>query len=398
MNDLLFLVHRIPYPPNKGDKIRSFHLLQALATRYRVHVGAFIDTPEDLAHVEALRRMCASLLTVRIRPGLRKLAALRGLALGQPLTDIYYAHGGMAKWCAQTVQRHNIKHVVVFSSSMAQFVAGNAFAGVRRVMDFCDIDSDKWRQYADRQRGPVSWIYRREARLLLKLERRVAQDFDASLFVSELETKAFRELAPESAARVHAVRNGVDVNYFDPALPFAAPTENRYAVFTGAMDYWANVEGVSWFAAEVWPLVRAQLPDAKFLIVGSKPSEQVLRLATLPGIVVTGAVPDVRPYLRHAHVSVAPLRVARGIQNKVLEAMAMERVVVAAAAAVQGLDARPPDDVPVTDDAVEFAAKVTAALQQSAPPVATANRRYAVQRFSWAANLQALLTLVEGAA
>jgi sugar transferase (PEP-CTERM/EpsH1 system associated) len=398
MKDLLYLVHRIPYPPNKGDKIRSFHLLKALASKYRVHLGTFVDSPEDLRHVEAVSRYCASCQVATINPLLRKLAALRGLWSGTALSEAFYTHDGLARWCRDVVREHRIERIVVFSSSMAQFVPAGAGASSRSVMDFCDIDSDKWRQYASHRRGLSAWVYGREASLLERRERQIAQDFDDSVFVSEREAAAFRAIAPEAANRVRSVPNGVDVDYFDPRQVHERPAQcdAPYVVFTGAMDYWANVEGVSWFVNAVWPLVRARVPQARFLIVGSKPTDEVIKLGNQPGVVVTGAVPDVRPYLQHANVAAAPLRVARGIQNKVLEAMAMERVVVATESAVQGLDVRPPEDVLVSDQPDEFARSVATALEAASAPRSAANRSYVTTRFHWTRNLDTFVSLLEG--
>jgi sugar transferase (PEP-CTERM/EpsH1 system associated) len=395
MKDLLYLVHRIPYPPNKGDKIRSFHVLTALASRYRVHLGTFIDAPEDREHAPALQRYCASWFAAPVDPFWRRVRSLHGLLSGKPLTEAFYSHRQLADWCRRVVREHRIERVVAFSSSMAQF-AVDLPQPARRVMDFCDIDSDKWRQYASHRRGPSAWIYRREAQLLERLERDIARSFDASVFVSEREAQAFRAIAPESAERVHAVCNGVDLKYFDPSLAHERPPgcEQPYVVFTGAMDYWANVEGVTWFVDEVWPAVLEAVPHARFLIVGSRPAPQVLGLGARRGVVVTGSVPDVRPYLAHAHAAVTPLRVARGVQNKVLEAMAMERVVVTSSTAVQGIDEHPPRDVLIADAAMEFARLVTAALRAPARR-STGNRRYVTERFDWSRNLEYFLELLE---
>src|SRR3569623_858504 len=248
MKELLFLAHRIPYPPNKGDKLRSYNLLKQLGRDYRVPLGAFIDEADDWRHVEAA-------------------------------------------------------------------------AGRRRVMDFVDIDSDKWQQYAEARRWPLSWVYRREARTLLQYERAVAATFDASVFVSDSEADLFKRLAPECAARVWSIHNGVDTAYFDPVQSFTPPYPlyEKPIVFTGAMDYWANVEAVNWFAREVFPVVRAADEEARFYIVGARPAAEVQALRRLPGVIVVGAVDDIRPYLAHAALAVAPLRIARGVQNKVLE-------------------------------------------------------------------------------
>lgn len=338
VDDLLFLVHRIPYPPNKGDKIRSYHLLQHLRRRYRVHLGCFIDDPEDEAHVSILRDSCADLMVLSLPPRRAKLASLRGLWQGTALTLPYYANAQMARWVNTKLEREAIRRVLVFSSSMAQYVDGSRPA-LRRVMDFVDVDSDKWRQYSENCSWPLRWIYRREARRLADYERQIAVEFDACLFVSDAEADLFRRLAPDALASIDYAHNGVDTEYFAPRTNYPNPyaADERVLVFTGAMDYWANVDAVSWFAEEVFDALHAAEPQARFYIVGSRPTEAVQRLARRPGIVVTGRVPDTRPYIAHARAAVAPLRIARGVQNKVLEAMAMEKPVLVSPQAMDGI-------------------------------------------------------------
>ena len=396
MSPLLYLVHRIPFPPNKGDKIRSFHLLQALRSRYEVHLGSFIDAAEDERHLPALRELCAEVFVARLRPRWARLASSRALLTDEPLTNAYYASRSLTRWVERTVAARGIERIVMFSSSMGQFVSADIAARTRCVIDFCDIDSDKWRQYAQRHSWPLSLVYAREARVLQRTELDLARRFAASLFVSDREAGFFRGLIPERAERIHAVRNGVDAAYFDPDVPLEAATvpAGRNVVFTGAMDYWANVECVTWFVREVWPKVRAKHPDANFLIVGSRPAQAVLELASSPGVIVTGSVPDVRPFIRASHVSVAPLRVARGVQNKVLEAMAMKRFIVATQPAVQGIDVTLPADVRVESTPDAFADAVCARLEQGG--VSEANRAFVLQHYDWAGNLASFMDLVAG--
>ncbi len=390
--ELLFLVHRIPYPPDKGDKIRSYHLLRHLARRYRVHVGAFVDDPEDWRHAEALQAMCASVHLVPIRPTLARLGALTGLLTGEALTLGYYRHPGMAAWVRQRLDA-GVRRVVGYSSAMARFVIDTH--GVRRVMDFVDMDSDKWRQYAATRPWPLSWLYRREADRLLAWERRVAASFDASLFVSEQEAADFRNAAPETADRVGWYGNGVDAEYFSPDRvyddPYPAGTEAL--VFTGAMDYWPNVDAVTWFAREVFPRIRERRPAVAFYVVGSRPAAAVQALAREPGVHVTGRVPDVRPYLAHAAAAVAPLRIARGVQNKVLEAMAMARTVVVTPQALEGIRALPGEEVLLADSAESFAQTSLRALQ--GPDLGQAARRRVLQDHAWEACLAKVGALID---
>jgi sugar transferase (PEP-CTERM/EpsH1 system associated) len=225
-----------------------------------------------------------------------------------------------------------------YSSGVAPFVMRHT--QLRRVMDFVDVDSDKWNQYAQQVSGGVKrMLYQREARRLAEFERTIATQFDASVFVSETEAALFRQLVPESAGRVYGIPNGVDAGYWDPRRACSSPYRpgERAVVFVGAMDYRANVDAVRWFAREVWPRISARRQDARFYIVGSRPTAAVRALGQLAGITVTGRVEDVRPYLAHAHAVTTPLRIARGIQNKVLEALAMEKVLLATPAAYAGV-------------------------------------------------------------
>ena len=258
------------------------------------------------------------------------------------------------------------------------------------LVDFVDVDSAKWSQYAGQHGWPMSWLYRREGRLLLAYERAVAQRATRSFFVTQNEADLFVRAAPECSATVGAISNGVDAEYFAPEHLFASPfsADEMPVVFTGAMDYWPNVDAVSWFVAQVLPALRLQFPQARFHIVGRAPSPVVLGLAG-DAVVVTGTVADVRPYLRHAAVVVAPLRIARGIQNKVLEAMAMARPVVASIECAAAVDARPGDEFLVARDAAEFVASVAALLAGPvrAASIGTAARQAVLARYSWEAHL-----------
>jgi sugar transferase (PEP-CTERM/EpsH1 system associated) len=291
-----------------------------------------------------------------------------------------------------------IDRIVVFSSPMAQYA--EAYPHARRVVDFCDVDSDKWRQYADKKPWPMSWLYRHEARQLLAYERRVARETDASLFVSQPEAQLFRDLAPESEARVGFFNNGVDTDYFSPARDYdnPYPPGEQALVFTGAMDYWPNIDAVQWFAQQVLPALRERHPALSFTIVGARPAPAVQQLAALPGVRVTGTVPDVRPWLAHAALSVAPLRIARGIQNKVLEAMAMAKTVVVSAQALEGIEAEPGRELLLAEDAPRFIEAVEGALARPDPQVGRNARARVEARYGWDANLSRVDALLEGEA
>lgn len=387
MANLLYLVHRFPYPPNKGDKVRSYHLLRHLAERHRVHLGTLVDDPADLAHLDAVRPLCASLYAGRLHPRLARLRSLGGLLHRRPLTLDYYRDAGLQRWVGDTVAREAIDATVVFSSAMAQY-APPADA-VPLLVDFVDVDSAKWTDYAPKHRWPMSWVYRREGARLLDYERTVAQAAQRSFFVTDNEVALFRSRAPECAQRVEAIGNGVDADFFAPDARRPSPFGDRPAVvFTGAMDYWPNVDAVRWFVQGMLPALLERWPALRFFIVGRSPTPEVQALAS-PQVVVTGTVDDVRPYLQHASVVVAPLRVARGIQNKILEAMAMARPVVAATSCVDAMDVAPGDEVLAAADEAGYIAEVDACLRapDRAHAIGAAGRDCVVRRYSWPAHL-----------
>ena len=391
MRPLLFLTHRIPYPPNKGDKIRSYHLLKFLATFYQIHLGTFVDSPEDWQYVPEVARICESTCIRPLHPKWATLRSSLGLFSGTALTLPYYRDSRLRAWVLDTLRSHQIDRAVLFSSSMAQYVLDNAGLNVRCVVDFVDVDSDKWRQYSKNTRWPMRSIYRREARRLLEFERHVADVADASFFVSREEAALFANLAPAAAAKVGYFENGVDLEYFDPRQAYENPfgETGPVLVFTGAMDYWANVDAVVWFAEQILPIVRMQVPDCRFFVVGARPTDTVQRLKALPGVSITGAVADMRPFLAHARAAVVPLRIARGVQNKVLEALAMKTPVVATSMAMEGLASCANDACLVADDKEPFAAACVNLLQASNNAYrGHKGRECAETRYRWDINLR----------
>jgi sugar transferase (PEP-CTERM/EpsH1 system associated) len=395
---LLYLAHRIPYPPNKGDKIRSYHLLRYLASRYQVHLGTFVDDADDWRHADAVRALCGETHFARLDPRVARIRSAKGLLTGQALTLDYYRDRGLAQWVERLHRKLPVSRVLVFSSAMAQYVRPERYA--RRIIDFVDVDSDKWSQYAGQKSWPMNWVYAREGRKLLRYERQVARQFDASLFVSQQEAAMFSGLAPESAPRIGWFSNGVDSSYFSPHHDFdnPYPQGGPVLVFTGAMDYWPNADSVQWFAREVLPGILARHADARFYIVGARPTPEVQALAALPNVTVTGSVPDVRPYIAHADLAVAPLRIARGIQNKVLEAMAMAKTVLVSPQALEGVAATPGRDLLLARDAADFIERACAALEQPDSDIGRAARARVEASYNWDINMgrvEALLDITQ---
>lgn len=387
---LLFLAHRLPYPPNKGDKIRSYHLLRFLAERYRVYLGTFIDDPADRVHVDTVRQWCADVNVVELNPRQAKLTSLRGLLTGEALTLPYYRNAGLFDWVRDAVSNNNIGIAVAFSSAMAQYVPPGMPV---KLTDMVDVDSDKWSQYAPTKPWPLSWLYRREARRLAEWESGVTRAFDATFLVSGTEAAHLGRMAADAADKIDWFENGVDTDYFKPDSDMASPYPESTIpiVFTGAMDYWPNVDAVDWFAREIFPKVRDAIPNAMFAIVGSNPSEAVKALGGQPDVRVTGRVEDVRPYVQHAACAVAPLRLARGVQNKVLEAMAMARPVVASPQAAEGISAQAGEDFMVAENAADFAAQIVAVCKGAYPEMGARARARILLAYDWQTNLSRIL-------
>lgn len=334
MGDILFLAHRIPYPPDRGDKIRGFHILKYLAKRKRVHLIAFADDERDLKRKGGLARYTHSRSVIwRSKPQL--VAAAEALTTHRPISLTAFDNNSLREAVDGVLARSAIDLIYVFSGQMAQYVPVKPRQKV--IMDFVDMDSAKFAAYARNSHGPKGWMMGREAKMLASYERSVAQRVDHNLFVSEAEANYFRERT--RAKNVSVLENGIDTELYDPSAAFKRiDTMGSLIVFTGQMDYRPNVEGVIWFVETILPHIRLRHPDARFAIVGRKPTDAVKALARHPGVIVTGEVEDVRSWIAAANVVVAPLKIARGIQNKVLEAMAMAKPVVASMAAAEGID------------------------------------------------------------
>ncbi len=343
---ILYLSHRIPYPPNKGDKIRSFNEIRYLSSFHEIDLAAMVDNPADFRYESDLKKYCRNVMLAPLNPLKGKVRGLFRMIQGQPLSVGYFYSKSLQKKIDLLLSQKDYDAIVCFSSPMAEYLyasqsRNNLFSEKkhpRLIMDFCDLDSDKWRQYAENCAFPLNLIYRMEYKFLLEYEKKINRNFDRSIFISQQEASLFYHLYPRACKTV-VVPNGVDHQYFSPqdsALPLAEK-KGPVLLFTGAMDYYANVDGVCRFCTDIFPIIKETYTDAQFYIVGSKPDPRVRDLKKIKDVHVTGFVEDIRPYYEMADVSVIPLRIARGVQNKVLEAMSMKKAVVTTSTAVQGI-------------------------------------------------------------
>ena len=394
---ILFLAHRVPYPPDRGDRIRSYHFLRALASAAPVHLGCLADDEDAAVAIRALDRHLAShMVSVRSTPLWQ--AGASALRHGEPVSVAAWRNEALRAWVAETIATRTISTIFVFSGQMGQYVPLD-FAG-RVIVDLCDVDSLKLEAYA---RDAAWWqapLYRREARLLRGEEARLVARADRTLLVSEAEAVLLRRRlpGPDHGASIEALGNGVDCDHFDPAAVEPLAGDHPRIVFTGQMDYPPNVEAVRRMAGRIMPQVRRKVSGAEFLIVGRNPVASVQALEGLNGTRVVGEVADMRPYLAAADLVVAPLAIARGVQNKVLEGMAMARPVLLSAEAATGIDAADGRDWRIACDDAQFIEHAVTLLQDKgeASRMGQAARELVHDHYGWAAVGQRLCAIVEG--
>ncbi len=333
---VLYLVHRVPYPPDKGDRIRNYHILTWLARRASVHLACLADESVEDSALATLEGLADRVAVVRLGRGSRSLRAARSFAMGRTVSEGAFRSPEMSRllrcWVGAT--RYNV--ILASASSLAPYLRLEELRNMPAVVDFVDVDSQKWLDYAKTSSGSRAWLYSTEGRRLQRFEHDVTRWARGVVLVSQAETNLFGRSS--DATNVYTVPNGVDLTGFQTTEEVVG--SDRTCVFVGALDYRPNIDGVSWFCQDVWPEIRRQREGARLLLVGRRPVPAVRRLASVPGVEVVGQVPDVRPYLAQAAVVVVPLRLARGVQNKVLEAMAMGKATVASPQSLAGLPAR----------------------------------------------------------
>ena len=389
---IFFVCRRVPFPPDRGDKIATFNEIRHLSARHDVHVFCLGDGARDLDNVEGLREYARSVTAVPVGSTKIMWRALKALFAGQPLSVAALNEAKLHAAIRQKFDELRPDLILVYSCNVAQFA--EHFPTVPRIMQFGDLDSLKWRQYAGRSKIPLKWVYAIEERRLLAYERHIANMFSVALVHTELEKHDFERLIP--GVPVALVGNGVDLDYFRPV---GAPKRRASMVFTGVMDYRPNVDAVLWFCREILPIIQAEIPEANVTICGNRPTAAVRRLAKKTGVTVTGRVPDTRPYLDEAELFVAPLRMARGVQNKLLEALAMGLPCVASITAWRGVGIPEGEGIFAADRPDEFARHVIGLLRDADQrrEMARRARAAAEAHYQWATQMARLDQVIAAA-
>ena len=356
-------------------------MLRYLAERSNVYLASLTDEPLSKETEKALDQLCERHVRAPIHRYRKWVNGAASLAKGRTATEGLFhckaLHQTVSRWARET----RFDAAIAFCSSMAQYLPPE-LAGAPTIVDLVDVDSEKWRQYANKSRGPKRWLYGWEARRVRRLECRLAEQVTAMTVVSEAEAELFRSFCPSD--RIQAVGNGVDTDYFRPPAE-RADGESLNCVFIGVLDYYPNEEGICWFCEQVWPQVRQKLPAATLSIVGRHATARVKELSSVAGVEVIGEVPDVRPHLAKAAVSIAPLQIARGVQNKVLEAMSAGTPVLATQEALTGLQAVAGEDAVVAAGAPQWQEELVRLLSDRdlQKKLAINGRNYVERHHSW---------------
>lgn len=355
---ILFVCHRLPFPPNRGGKIRPFNMIQHLSRKHDVTVASLAETEQELCDGAGLEKHCAEVIAELLPKPVRWRQACAALCTSEPSSVAYFRSVDLHRRVQKVLREQKFDCAIVHCAFVAQYVLG--WEGGLRWLDYGDLDSGKWAEYGEHRSFPLSLGFRLEAKKLRKYEAKLAGLFHQCTVTTQGELDMYASLGASTPCSV--IPNGVDASYF--TRPVQGPESSRVIAFLGRMDYYPNIDGILYFVHDILPIIQKAIPDVHLRVIGSNPSQRIRDLARLPGVTVTGHVPDVRPYLADAAVAIAPLRLARGTQNKILESMAMGIPVVATPQAAKGIHAVPGEHFLVAGSPQIFAAQVVGLLQQ----------------------------------
>jgi sugar transferase (PEP-CTERM/EpsH1 system associated) len=395
--NIVYLSHRVPYPPNKGEKIRTFHQIKYLSERgHKLEVFSPVADAKDVTDLQQLTSLHCKNAYYSSAPG--RLALVKGLLTNKPLSVTHFYTKKLQRQFDDLISKGNIDAVVCTSSSMAEYVFRSkvkSIAEITLVMDFMDMDSDKWRQYQKLKPFPLSLIYRREANLISQYEKRIHELFNAALFISQTEVDLFLT-SSKDLGKLHVLGNGMDTDTFQPSKN-AKPKSGPIFLFTGVMDYLPNEDAVTWFVESAWTSIKKKYPEAQFYIVGMNPSPKVEALKRFPGIFVTGFVEDICEYYDKAHFFIAPFRLARGVQNKILQAFACGLPTITTTLGSEGINCNDGEHVLIADSIEEMLRKVDwLVVNQETEAVNLGRKAHELVKseFSWEGKLAKLESLL----
>ena len=379
---VLFLVTRFPVPPWRGDQVRAYHQIQQLARRHDITLAALCAVPPTATMRAAVEAWGVRIAVVPLRT-VGRMSALANVLIGdrRPLQTLWYeqpaAHRAVDQLLA--VGRFDLVHAQLVRT--AAYLPRGASPPV--VLDFVDALSANMARRAAHSRGPIGWVSSLEARRLLRYERELLDRVAAAVVVAREDADL---IAP---GRVAVVPNGVDAERF----PFAAGHRERpRIVFGGNLGYFPNIDAATWLACDIFPLIRAAVPSAELRLVGARPSRAVRLLGNLPGVTVAGDVPSMGDELASARVALLPMRAGTGLQNKVLEALAVGTPVVATSRAIAALAVQPGEHVLVESSAAGLARAATTLLSdpEAGSALAVAGRRLIDTHYLWPTAADAL--------
>lgn len=400
---ILFLTQRIPYPPNKGEKIRVFNKVKYLSKHYKIQIFSPSETINDNKNAVSINKLANIHSSVFKLPN-KLNRYLISFIKSKPISALFFYSPLIQNQIDTWLSTGPPKTLYLTSSSLFEYILhSNVFENLtyspKLIVDFMDLDSDKWKQYRDKSSGIKKWIYNREYKLLKEYEKLVQKKADYCLFTTDKEIELFKKNINTgvNTDNLITIGNGLDNKYFQPvATQFSKHLP--VFIFTGVMDYKPNVDAVIWFSKSIWPMVINKCPKARFIIAGMKPTKTVRSLAQIEGVEVTGFVDDIRDYYKQANFFVAPLRIARGVQNKVLEAFACKLPVITTPNAIQGIDCEPEEHVLKATTANEFITQIERLIASADLRDKISNNALELVRtkYSWEGQLQKLDKLIKG--
>lgn len=397
---ILIIAQRCPYPPNKGEKIRTFHQLKYFnECGHDVILASPYEDDSDLKYFDELKKhYCLDVLCTKLST--KPIRLISGMLNNKALSISNFYSPNLQSDIDDMLASQEVDVIFCSASSVSEYIfRSKIYAGLKQlpklIMDFMDVDSDKWAQYEKSHYWPLSAVYARESRLIAAVEANIVKTFEHCLLITQTEVDLFQTIHG-NVKNLTAIENGLDTNIFYPPADLRQ-TVNPYFLFAGVMDYAPNIDAVMWFIDLVWPDVKKKWPNAKFCIAGMSPTEKVKKLQLKEGIEVTGFVDDIKPFFDKANIFIAPFSIARGVQNKVLQAFACGLPVIATSMGAEGIRYNAEKDILLADTPEQFINRIEQLISDKKCYDYTSNNalKNIVNNYSWESILQPLDTLLK---